>query len=854
MVKISKIFQKTADRLQQKDAARETIKTKYLSFQKLLSANNQVLETMADMEEKLSGEYLFDIHYIKTNTRLISQGVLTILENLNVLSKGKYSLLFGIHHEINQKVEEILEYRMKVPMSDLTIPLERLASDAVSVVGGKIAKLGEIKESLKLPIPDGFAISAYAFSRFMDHNRLSDKINRKMSSLSIKNLEELNRFSKEIYCMILESEIPPDLQEAVNHAYLGLSGKIGRPAAVSVRSSAIREDSEFSFAGQYATFLNVPGDEILQKYKEVVASLFTPQAIFYSKTKGFPNDEMVMSVGVLSMIDAVAGGVMYTRDPNNPEADHILINAVYGLGKAVVDGTLSTDTYTVSRHPHGTIIKRNIVNKEKMLICMKDGGIEEIPVPEDRREKPCLTDEQIKILTGYGVILEQHFGSPQDIEWAVGVDGKIYILQSRPLRTFMYQNSSSAVPPTRIEGYNILLDKGIIASKGVGYGKAFILKEVDDLKNFPEGGVLIAKHTNPRYVTIMNKASAIVTDVGSATGHMGSLAREYQVPTILDTEVATSVIQHGLEITVDAINCNVYEGRIDELIEYAQRKKEPFKDTYLFKTLEKVLKWIVPLNLTDYWSEDFRSENCKTFHDITRFTHEMAMLEMFSIGEDRAVEETEPVVLAAGIPANVHMLDLDGGIRENVKEATPEDICSLPFSAILKGLKSMKWPEPRPADAKGFLGMIAHAASIPEEQLEEMGKSSFAVVSKNYTNFSIRLGYHFSLIEAYAGENINDNYIKFFFKGGGATIDRRLRRVRLITEILRYMGFRITTKEDLIDAVLTKYKQVTIEEKLFILGKLIVYTKQLDMALYNDTITDMYLDQFLKEHIRSSAA
>jgi pyruvate,water dikinase len=850
MFKISKIFRESPDKLKQKDAVRETIKTRYQSFQKLLELNNKVLETMADMEEKSYGDYLFDMPYVKKNAGLIGQGVLAIIENLNALTEDRYSELFGIHKEINRKVDEIVEYKMEVPVSDLTVPLEKLIRNAVSIAGGKIAKLGEIKGILNLPVPDGFAISAYAFKKFMDYNRLTDKINEKLLSLNVKNLEELSNFSKEIYCLILESEIPSDLQEALNHAYLGLSEKIGRPAAVSVRSSAIREDSEFSFAGQYATFLNVPGDEILQKYKEVIASLFTPRAIFYSVTKGFHSDEIVMAVGILNMIDAVAGGVMYTRDPNNPETDYILINAVYGLTKAVVDGTLSSDTYTVSRYPQGTILKRKIVNKVKMLICMEDGGIEEVPVPEERREKPCLTDEKIKILAEYGIVLEKHYGLPQDIEWAVGVDGKIYILQSRPLRTFEYPGLPSAVPPTRIEGYNILLAKGIIASKGVGYGKAFILKEDKDLKDFPEGSVLVAKHTNPRYVTIMDRASAIVTDVGSATGHMGSLAREYQVPTILDTEVATSVIQHGMEITVDAISCNIYEGKVDKLIEYARKKKEPFKDTHLFKTLEKVLKWIVPLNLTDPQSEDFRPENCKTFHDITRFAHEMAMQGMFSIGEDRAVEEIEAVALEAGIPINVHMLDLDGGIRENLKKATPEDIYSLPFSAILKGMKSMKWPEPRPSDAKGLLGMIAHTASLPEEQLQEMGKSSFAVVSKNYMNFSIRLGYHFSLIEAYAGENINDNYIKFFLKGGGASQDRRLRRVRLITKILRHMCFRVTTKEDLIDAILTKYKQATIEERLIILGKLIVYTKQLDMALYNDAITDMYLDQFLKEHAK----
>ncbi|MBS1233284.1 MAG: phosphoenolpyruvate synthase, partial [Nitrospirae bacterium] len=329
-----------------------------------------------------------------------------------------------------------------------------------------------------------------------------------------------------------------------------------------------------------------------------------------------------------------------------------------------------------------------------------------------------------------------------------------------------------------------------------------------------------------------------------------SLSREYQIPTILDTEVSTSVLQNGQEITVDAINCNIYEGKVPELIEYAQNKKEPFKETHLFKTLEKVLKWVVPLNLTDPNSETFKPEYCKTYHDITRFAHEAAMEEMFGIGEEHDVEDTHTIDLSAGIPVDVHMVDIEGGVKEKVKKATVEDVFSIPLLALLKGMKSMRWPGPPPVDAKGFFGMLAHSASVPENQLQETGKKSFAVVSKHYVNFSIRLGYHFSMIEAYAGENINDNYIKFFFKGGGAAIDRRLRRVRLIKEILKAMDFRVNIKEDVMNAVLTKYKQATIEDKLVVMGKLTAYTKQLDMAMFNDAVTDMYVDQFIKEHIK----
>ena len=318
----------------------------------------------------------------------------------------------------------------------------------------------------------------------------------------------------------------------------------------------------------------------------------------------------------------IAGGVMYSRDPNDPSTDHILINATHGLGVWVVDGTVTPDTYTVSRHPEGTILDKRISIQEKMLVNGEAGKLEEVMVPEDKRGKQCLTDEHIKTLAKHALTLENYYGSPQDIEWAVGSDRKIYILQSRPLRIVM-NTTSGACLPTRFEGYNIILDKGVIACKGVGFGKAFILKDDEELKEFPEGAVLIAKHTSPKFVTIMNKASAIITDVGSATGHMASLSREYQIPTILDTEVSTSIIQHGQEITVDAINCNIYEGQVPELLEYARNKKEPFKETHLFKTLEKVLKWVVPLNLTDPESETFKPEYCKTYHDITRFAHEV---------------------------------------------------------------------------------------------------------------------------------------------------------------------------------------------------------------------------------------
>ena len=851
MFNLSRFFKKTPEIKERNDVVTEALKVKYQAFQKLLTTNNEVLEIMADMEEKLSGEYLFDMHYLKTNSKLIGYKVAKIIEHLNALSRDRYLQFSKIHENISNEIEKVLEYKMEVPVSDLTIPVEKLGGGETGIAGGKIAHLGEIKNALNLPAPDGFSISAYAFIKFMDHNRLIEKINERLSLLNIEKLEELNVVSKEIYDMVMQSDVQPDLQEAIAESYSSLCKKVGKETAVSVRSSAIREDSEFSFAGQYATFLNVPGDMIIQKYKEVVASLFTPRAIFYSKTKGFTEGDMVMAVGVLNMIDASAAGVMYSRDPNDSHSDHILINAIRGLGLWVVDGTVTPDSYTVSRHPEGTIIDKRVADQEKMLVTGQHCELKEVPVPQEVAGKQSISDEQIKLLSKYALELEAYYGSPQDIEWAIGSNKKIYILQSRPLRTMSDLASSAVCLPTRLEGFNVLLDKGVIACKGIGFGKAFVLKDEEDLKDFPEGAVLIAKHTSPKFVTVMNKAAAIVTDVGSATGHMASLAREYQIPTILNADVATSVIPHGAEVTVDAINCNIYEGRVETLLEYAKNRREPYKETHLFKTLEKVLKWIVPLKLTDPESESFKAEFCSTYHDITRFSHEMAMHEMFNAGDDSEIEDDVTTDLSAGIPVAVCLLDIEGGIKGNIRKASYEDVLSIPFIALLNGMKSMRWPGPPPVDAKGFMGMLAHSASVPEEQLKETAKKSFAILTRNYVNFSIRLGYHFSMIEAYAGDSLNDNYIRFFFKGGGAAVDRRLRRVRLIKEILKAMGFRVNVKEDVINAILTKYDQATIEKYLTIMGKLTAYTKQLDMAMFNDAVTDMYIQDFIRDNVKT---
>ncbi|QWR78014.1 PEP/pyruvate-binding domain-containing protein [Candidatus Magnetomonas plexicatena] len=776
---------------------------------------------MADMSEKLSGEFLFDRRYIENSVNNITETLHDLIKHLNDISKNKYFVLNGILDAISTDINNAITGQRHIIKSSYILPAKEITKEMADITGSKVANLGEVRNLVPLPTPDGFSITAYAFNVFMEHNDFLKLIGEKLTFVPVNDIEALNAMSMEIKDIILNGDIPADIQNEIKKACEDLKRQADQEVKVSVRSSAIGEDGEFSFAGQYSTFLNVSFEDILEKYKHVVASQFNPRALFYFKTKGFRQHDMVMPVGVFVMVNAKAGGVMYSRDPMGQDSDEprIIINAVKGLGDVVADGTVSPETYVLSSNG-------------------------KITIEGTKGDTPCLSDAHVKMLSRYAAVLEEHFKSPQDIEWAVDKNDQIFILQSRPLA--IVSKKPSKTVPTNIKGYTLIIHKGVPAYKGIGFGKAFIVRKNEDLVKVPDGAIVVARHTSPGYVVIMNRIAAIVTDVGSATGHMATLAREYKVPAILDARTATADIADGAEITVDAINCNIYEGHVTELEEFAQKRVEPLTEMRIFKILESVLKFISPLHLVNPYDAKFTAQNCITLHDITRFCHEMAMRELFDITAMSA-SEVQSHRLSAGIPMQIYIMDLGGAIEHNnSKRIHLNQVKSVPFNAYLHGLKSIKWPEPRAFDMHGFLGAIAHTAAIAEHDIKNTAEESFAIISGEYMNFALRLGYHLSTVEAYCGDNVNDNYISFIFKGGGSTADRRYRRVRFLDTVLKRLDFNVRINGDIINAFVSKYHKQDIEKKLENLGKLTVYSKQLDMVLYDDTITNNHIEEFLK--------
>ncbi|MBI5606467.1 MAG: hypothetical protein HY879_24300 [Deltaproteobacteria bacterium] len=828
------------------------LRQKFGAFRRLLADNQEVMEIITDLEEKYNGDYIFDMQYLRASIRRLSEKVYSLIHLLNEISNLKYGELYRTYEQIYQELTDLLAKKRKIPVDDLVLTFDRITLEKEESVGGKMANLGELRNRLGLTVPEGFAITAYAYKEFIRYHHLQEEITQHLTQLDINNLEDLIVVSRDIQKRILEKPIPPFLEEILVQSYQDLAGKTGGPVKVSLRSSALGEDSRLSFAGQYGTILNVSREDMGEKYKEIVASKFTPRAILYFIGKGFQEEDIAMGMGCMRMIQAKAGGVMYTVDPGNPQRPEAVIHAHWGLGKTVVDGTVTPDVFWVSKEGPYQLRQSHLARKEKMLVNNPEGGITWKEVAPDLQDGPCLSETIIGQLGRIAGIIENHFSHPQDIEWVLDERDEIYLLQTRPLKIFTQKGIPSSQEIPELSQFPVLLETGVMGAQGVGSGPVFVAHQERDLVNFPAGGILVARTPSPKLVTIMSKAKGIITDLGSSASHMAALAREFRVPTLLNTQKATEILAPGLEITVDATNCRVYQGKVEKLIEYAEEESvNPFEDTPLFILFDKILTRIVPLNLVDPTQADFTPAHCRTFHDIIRFTHQTATQEMFSLSTSPLTASGEALRLDTETPLEILLVDLGGGIDALLKgkKVKPDQILSWPMRSFWQGVQSMKWPGPKPLDMKGFASVVVRTAAEPGGENRIYSEKSFALLSKDYMNFSIRLGYHLSTIEVLGGPGENENYIKFIFKGGGATIDRRDRRARLVATILEKIGFQVGQKLDLVDARLLHHPKEVMEKVLFSLGKLTVYTKQLDMVMFNDAIVDWSIEEFFKEHM-----
>jgi pyruvate,water dikinase len=820
------------------------LRNKFAHFRRLLESNNQALVIMADMEEKLSGEFVFDRGYLEIQTEKLGNNVSRMVDELNCLTQDQFRELVLVNNAIQKAINDELEAVPAIPATPFVLPLSELTKGMASSVGAKMANLGEISNRLHLPVPEGFAITATAYKHFIEASGLADKLVDRLAQTDIHDLVSLEAVSQEIQDMIRQADLPPDLEEALRQAGQQFSGQ-----RLAVRSSAVGEDTDYSFAGQFATLLNMDASNLMTHYQEVLASKFSSRAIFYWKYQNFSVNDIPMAVGCLAMIPARASGIMFSLDPHAPENNTVIITAVWGLGKYAVDGLVSPDLYEMDKGNGHPLRQQRIADKKVALICSPEGGVTEIALSPDQTNTPCLNASQLQTLVDYARRLEIHFGRPQDIEWALDENGKIILLQSRPLRISRAAKEAANRGKPKIQAPP-LLNFGIRAVGGVGAGQVHLFRQDDDLDQIPAGAIVVSRQPSARLVLVMDRLAAIITEVGSPTDHMTILAREFQVPTLVEVGGAMRVLHTGQVITVDADAAMVYPGIVSELLSRRPRRDEAWRSNPVFQKLRQILKIIAPLNLLDPHSPEFRPNQCRTLHDITRFCHEKAMDGMFAIDVNQSIKAKGVSRLKMDLPINLFLLDLGGGLKVNKPgEVEPEEITCRPLLAVLRGFHhpQVRWGGQVAVDLKGLVSVFANTLYDMGKADQDLGGKSFAFITNCYLNFNSRLGYHFGALDAYISEERNDNYISFQFKGGAANVERRERRAKLMSLILQDLGFKAQAIGDLVRGRLVKYSLIETEEILVKVGQLLAFSRQLDLALSSDAMMLRLFQAFKEE-------
>lgn len=802
-------------------------------FRKILHINNQVLGQISRMEQALGGEFIFDRAYLQSSVADLAGLVRQDIYHLNVMTSGRYVLLFDRFEEILDRLGRLLEGRPEAEAEQFILPYASLNRDMDEFVGSKNACLAETGNVLAIPVPRGFALTTRAYSFFLEANAIPRKI-AEMAGLSPE--EQASRIAQ---LFVLEN-MPSSLKIAIDLHVERLAAATSNPH-FAVRSSAVGEDGERSYAGQFISYLQVSPQDVAQRCLQVMASRFSAGLL-----RGLAADalcwELPMAVGVQLMVATTVGGVIYTRDPAWKDEETMIISAVEGGGRTLVSGEADSDQYIVGRR-FPFPLRRTIVGK-----IPDDSRLPEALQLQDTgfyRGSSVLTAAQLQQLAETALLIEKHFGRPQDIEWAIDHGGKLVILQCRRL----YMAQPPAIDPEQVRkelaaARVIARDCGQPAQLGVATGEVRYVDSRYPPADFPVGAIALSRTADPILSGIIRRAAAILTEVGSPTGHLASIAREYRTPALFGCGRLSDLLVEGQEITVDVEERTIFAGHLHTLDRLQNLQQPPLADSAEMRVLRRMLRLITPLNLTDI--SGFAPEQCRTLHDIIRFCHEKAVetLTWFPTNEVRGPESR---VLHLSLPLKIRLVDLGGGLADvTKKDLDAVDIACRPLKAILQGMLMKGIWENEPVSL-GIRDLLASALRTPHigPGSDIHAGENLAIIADEYVNLSLRLGYHFNVIDSFVCPDPANNYIYFRFVGGMADAARRARRAELISIILHSLHFQT---ERMGDVVIGKAKMLTIEQATAILGRLgqlVAFTRQLDVRMVSDGAIDQFLEKFL---------
>ncbi|WP_432736716.1 PEP/pyruvate-binding domain-containing protein [Maridesulfovibrio sp. FT414] len=790
-----------------------SLQGKFKAFKMLLEYDARALDLIADLEDIFHGRRLVDRFFVNGAVNELAEAVKGMVVCLQDMNPLVYQKLDDCFDDLVAKVHASAKFPLPDSGPPYTIPLIE-AGEKLHLAGGKGANLGRVLALGDVAVPPGFVITANSFQYFIDYNGLRQELEARLARMEAGDRARLSGLTLEMQELILDGEVPPDLACEIEARIAQLLPDGG---LLAVRSSALSEDSEISFAGQYASELNIRPEDVLDGYKRVLAGKYCPRAVSYRISNGLTDNDTAMAVLVIPMIEAVCAGVAYSVDPDCMNRDSVGIYAVRGLGGTLVDGSVVPTKVSLLRSDDPVPVSDCVFNPDML--------------PEEA---------VLKKLASCVLRLENHFGCPQDVEWAVDGTGNFYILQTRPLQR---EHSSATVEHGPIPAMPVIegLER---ASYGAGCGEIYFARTGEEIARIPEGSVVVTPTLKPALLTFSANMNAVLAVNGSRASHFASVAREMGIPVLVGNIMDS--FRPGQLVTVDGREGAIYDGCVEDVLTrsfssagVSQRVLDLYRD---------IAPHTVKLNLTDVEADLFNPQGCRSLHDFVRYCHEMSVREMFSLVDRRGLGMRAARRLETGLPLVIYLMDLEGGLtRESAGNKTlfPQDMLSLPMVHLWRGLSDSRvsWPESMThVDWEDFDRMSAGIFTKDSKLL-----ASYGILAEDYLHLLIRFGYHLSEVDALCGDVAGQNYIRFRFKGGGAGMENRILRVEFIKRVLEHYGFDTTLRGDMLDAVSSRLDRDATAGQLRVLGYLLAVTRLMDMRLETGDQVDAEVINFVNE-------
>ncbi|MFW5489759.1 MAG: PEP/pyruvate-binding domain-containing protein [Desulfovibrio sp.] len=826
------------------------LRSKYEAFQRLLRYDAMCLDLIADLEEIRYGYEHADWERVAWLVRRLRRTTGTLVDLLVQMHPVRHMGL----PEYFKKIDFYLQLKAAPPEPAFSppyvLPLHPLAPAAdspgnesaneaanESLVGGKAANLVRAMHIDGVQTPPCVVVTSNAFNYFLENNSLRRAINRRLQRITLDDPEKLSELAAEIRTRIVKGEIPAEVAAEIRRNAHELAGPHGM---LALRSSAVGEDGEISFAGQYESMLFVPPENAEAAYRKVIAGKYAPKALTYRMLHGLPDFEAPMAVLMMPMVDAVRAGVAYSLDPDRQtptqNQGYAGVHVVEGPGAALVSGEVDPQIFRLTRPQSSDRPEKPQLRKEACSV--------------EAVTRPLLRPDQAARVASLALSMERELGGEREIEWAMDRDDQLYLLQNRicpPSRTPSPTPSDDTFQPPEGEAP---LCTGQCLSSGWASGPVVHARAVLNAADVPEGAIVAVRTLTPSLARVVEKAAAVVAAAGGRASHFAAIAREFGLPVIGGVKDVFDKLPSGEEVTVYAPpptsgrEASVWSGNILPQGLKAQERRER---SSLARRMDAFMDMISRLNLTDPEAPEFSPKHCRSMHDFVRYCHEMSVREMFSLVGKGGRGLSGARRLESGLPISLYLLDLGDGLfpaASDPKIATPEDIRSAPMWSLWWGLSCQEanWSANLPHFDWDEFDRISGGIFDPKSKL----LASYAVLSESYLHLMIRFGYHFSQVDSVCSPTSAQNYVNFRFKGGGGLPEQRLLRLRFIRAVLEAFDFTTKTRGDMLDANFIRASEKDTQRRLVVVGRLLAVTRLMDMGLGDDSDIERMARDFVQ--------